>query len=168
MGEFSCTQIWNSSSCSSERKKRFFKSVFWVRNILPRSLISLSTNIAKKIWPIFWPPKSRFWPNYGVPGRRFWLKCSPSIADWSLKSPSQEKMTKFAKINPSQPPMIWDEFWCITMYLDDHPNHPDHRTECHPPINRDELEGGGGGGKGGVVITYLWSIGPYDHWCKKI
>ena len=77
MGEFGCTQFRTSSSCSFERK-RFWKSVFWVRNILPRGLIGLLTKKAKKCGR-FLSPRSHFRPNFGVIGQSFWRKCSPII-----------------------------------------------------------------------------------------
>ena len=43
MGKFGCTQIWTSSSCSSERKKDFGNLFFWIRNILPRGWIGMLT-----------------------------------------------------------------------------------------------------------------------------
>ena len=60
-------------------------------------------------------PRSLFRPNFGIPGWNllaFLAQMFPShcwlIPDVSLKSPSQEKIAKFTKCDPSQPPMIWD------------------------------------------------------------
>ena len=50
IGEFGCTQIPTSSSCSFERKKDLLNQSFWFGNFLPRSLINLLTKMAKKIF----------------------------------------------------------------------------------------------------------------------
>ena len=39
MGKFGCTQIWTSSSCSSEKKKKIFIFLGGIWHILPRGLI---------------------------------------------------------------------------------------------------------------------------------
>ena len=79
MEEFGCTSI----SCSSERQKSFL-IYFWVRNILPRGLIGLSTKMAEKIKADFFTTQVTFLAEFcgsrlePIGGFEVYLK-SPSL-----------------------------------------------------------------------------------------
>ena len=58
-GKFGCTQIRSSSSCSSEKKKDFFKSVFLGSEYFAQRFNRPVDKKGKQNWPFFSPPRSR-------------------------------------------------------------------------------------------------------------
>ena len=96
VGKFGCTWIPTSSSCSSERKKGFLNFLgseyFAQRFNQPFDEIG-QKNVGHPVTSL-----AKFWGDLGGSRGSFGLKCSPRIADWSLKVIWKcQHMKKFAR-----------------------------------------------------------------------
>ena len=70
MGEFGCTQIRTSSSCSFDKKKDFLTCVLGSEYFAQRFNWPFDENGQTNFLAVFLPPRSLFRPNFGVINRK--------------------------------------------------------------------------------------------------